>query len=60
MQHKQVKIKCTLYLILIISFIVISSCSERVYTGYSGRSKKDIPKCIAKKYSVSSIYIYKR
>jgi len=60
MQHKQLNMKYSLYLILIISFLAVCSCSNTRYYQYSGRSGKEVRKCEAKNYTINSLYIRKR
>jgi hypothetical protein len=60
MLHKTGNTKYILYSIMITALFIICSCSNSLYSAYSGRSKKGIPKCEAKTNTVNALFIYKR
>ncbi|HBZ20594.1 MAG TPA: hypothetical protein DEO60_05655 [Bacteroidales bacterium] len=48
-------------LFAILFFLLISiSCSDSLYSAYSGRSKKEARKCSAKVSTANTLYIYRR
>jgi len=60
MLQKPVKNKKILYLVLIITLMIVCSCSNSRYSAYSGGSSRNAHKCTAKTYSTHSLYINKR
>jgi len=52
--------KYILFSIMILSVLIICSCSKSLYTSYYGGSSKKAPKCSAGTYSTHALYIYKR
>jgi len=60
MAHKSRDINGLLHIILIISLLVVCSCSRSFHSAYSDGSSVKVHKCSAKSYSTSSFFFYKR
>lgn len=57
--RKTRNIKYILYFVLLL-LLISCSCSDSLYTSYSGRSKNEARKCSAKVSTVNALFIYKR